>query len=99
MSAPRQQYIIATNLLTKFHGDPTINVAFRVLIRRQCFFHQNRIIFELVQDIIGTNFICKFHEDQNVAPRVLTRQKLALYDAQHTMDKMRSQKLTMSDLC
>ncbi|KAH3704947.1 hypothetical protein DPMN_080009 [Dreissena polymorpha] len=49
-----------------FHDDWTINVA-----SRPCFsskgFH-----FELIQDIIGTNLLSKFHEDQkiNVASRV-----------------------------
>ena len=38
-------------------------------------FQPNRIIFELVQDIIGMNLLTKFHEDWtiNVASRVLTR--------------------------
>ncbi|KAH3699014.1 hypothetical protein DPMN_073960 [Dreissena polymorpha] len=36
--------------------------------------------FELVQDIIGTNFLTKFHDDRtiNVASRVLTRFTIAI---------------------
>ncbi|KAH3891505.1 hypothetical protein DPMN_015609 [Dreissena polymorpha] len=76
------------NLLTKFHQDQTVNVASRVLtrfyyshIRKNApplgshFFQANIIIFELIQDIIETNLLTKFHEDWtiNVASRVLTR--------------------------
>ncbi|KAH3809197.1 hypothetical protein DPMN_137558 [Dreissena polymorpha] len=106
-------YIIGTNLLTKFHEDRKINVASRVLTRKNAlppgshvfqptgiifvliqdiigmnlltkknasplgsqFFQANIIIFELIQDIIETNLLTKFHEDWtiNVASRVLTR--------------------------
>ncbi|KAH3747454.1 hypothetical protein DPMN_181881 [Dreissena polymorpha] len=61
-----------------FHEDRTVNVA----SREKCpapwkpfFFQANIIIFELIQDIIETNLLTKFHEDWtiNVAPRVLTR--------------------------
>ncbi|KAH3713525.1 hypothetical protein DPMN_073317 [Dreissena polymorpha] len=80
--------IIGINLLTKFHDDRTVNVASRVLtrfyynhIRKNApllgsnFFQANIIIFELIQDIIETNLLTKFHEDWtlNVASRVLTR--------------------------
>ncbi|KAH3802339.1 hypothetical protein DPMN_156014 [Dreissena polymorpha] len=73
------------NLLTKFHEDRTINVASRVLtrfyyshIRKNApplgshFYKANIIIFELIQDIIKTNPLTKFHEDWtiNVASRV-----------------------------
>ncbi|KAH3861516.1 hypothetical protein DPMN_024446 [Dreissena polymorpha] len=76
------------NLLTKFHEDRTVNVASRVLTRfyyshirknapplRSHFFQANIMIFELIQDIIETNLLTKFHEDWtiNVASRVLTR--------------------------
>ncbi|KAH3703870.1 hypothetical protein DPMN_078920, partial [Dreissena polymorpha] len=49
-------------------------------------FQTTRTIFKLVQYIIGTNLLTKFHEDRtiNVAFRVLTRQMLTLHDAQHT---------------
>ncbi|KAH3889064.1 hypothetical protein DPMN_013112 [Dreissena polymorpha] len=66
-----QRYIIGTNLLTKFNEDRKINVASRVLTRKNaptpwqpCF-----------PDIIGMNLLTKFHEDLtvNVASRVLTR--------------------------
>ena len=83
------QDIIGMNLLTKFHEDQTVNVASRVLtrfyysyIRKNApplgshVFQANIIIFELIQDIIETNLLTKFHEDRiiNVASRVLTRQ-------------------------
>ncbi|KAH3846860.1 hypothetical protein DPMN_089166 [Dreissena polymorpha] len=71
------QDIIGMNLLTEFHEDWTINVAFT----EKCpapnghVFQPTGIIFELVQDIIGMNVLTKFHEDWtiNVASRVLTR--------------------------
>ncbi|KAH3852962.1 hypothetical protein DPMN_095483 [Dreissena polymorpha] len=80
--------IFGTNLLTKFHKDRNINVASRVLtrfhyryIRKNApplgshVFQANVTIFELIQDIIETNLLTKFHEDWtiNVASRVLTR--------------------------
>ncbi|KAH3880322.1 hypothetical protein DPMN_004234 [Dreissena polymorpha] len=73
--------IIGTNLLTKFHEDRKINVASRVLTRKDApppgshVFQPTGIIFELIQDIIGMNLLTKFHEDRtvNVASRVLTR--------------------------
>ncbi|KAH3698257.1 hypothetical protein DPMN_085776 [Dreissena polymorpha] len=79
------QDIIGTNLLSKFQEDQKINVASRVLTRfyyshimknapptGSHVFQPTGIIFELVQDIIGINFLTKFHEDQtiNVASRV-----------------------------
>ncbi|KAH3746576.1 hypothetical protein DPMN_180985 [Dreissena polymorpha] len=81
------QDIIGMNLL-KFHEDQTVNVASRVLTRfyyshiwknapplGSHFFQANIFILELIQDIIETNLLTKFHEDWtiNVAPRVLTR--------------------------
>ncbi|KAH3861874.1 hypothetical protein DPMN_024827 [Dreissena polymorpha] len=72
------------NLLTKFHEDRTINVDSRVLtrfyyshIRKKApphgshVFQANITIFELIQDIIETNLLTKFHEDWtiNVASR------------------------------
>ncbi|KAH3877529.1 hypothetical protein DPMN_001402 [Dreissena polymorpha] len=70
------QDIIGVNLLTKFHEDRTINVASRVLtrfyyshIRKNApppgshVFQANITIFELIQDIIETNLLTKFHED------------------------------------
>ncbi|KAH3887195.1 hypothetical protein DPMN_011211 [Dreissena polymorpha] len=73
--------IIGTNLLTKFHEDRKINVASRVLTRKNApppgshVFQAKVIIFEQIQDIIRTNLLSKFHEDRkiNVASRVLTR--------------------------
>ncbi|KAH3890882.1 hypothetical protein DPMN_014972 [Dreissena polymorpha] len=88
---PGSQNIIGTNLLTKFHEDRKINVASRVLTRKNApppsshfhedrtvivasrvlFFQANIIIFKLIQDIIETNLLTKFHEDWtiNVASR------------------------------
>ncbi|KAH3877357.1 hypothetical protein DPMN_001220 [Dreissena polymorpha] len=75
------------NLLTKFHEDRTLNVASRVLtrfyysrIRKNArpppplgshFFQANIIIFKLIQEIIKTNLLTKFHKDWtiNVASR------------------------------
>ncbi|KAH3891040.1 hypothetical protein DPMN_015131 [Dreissena polymorpha] len=66
------------NFLTKFHEDWTINVASRVKNAPPLGSHvfQAKVtIFELIQDIIGTNLLSKFYEDRkiNVASRVLTR--------------------------
>ncbi|KAH3731241.1 hypothetical protein DPMN_057249 [Dreissena polymorpha] len=68
--------IIGTNLLTKFHEDRKINVASRVLTRKNAppgghVFQQTSIIFKLVQDVIVMNLLTNFHEDQtiNVASR------------------------------
>ncbi|KAH3880624.1 hypothetical protein DPMN_004543, partial [Dreissena polymorpha] len=66
------QYIIGTNLLTKFHEDKTIHVASRVLTRENApppdghVFQQTRTIFELIQDVIGTYVLTKFHENQTI---------------------------------
>ncbi|KAH3698977.1 hypothetical protein DPMN_073923 [Dreissena polymorpha] len=59
-------------------------------------FQANVPIFELIQDIIETNLLTKFHEDWkiNVASRELTRQVLMPHDGQWTTDKSRSQKLS-----
>ncbi|KAH3857732.1 hypothetical protein DPMN_100345 [Dreissena polymorpha] len=87
------QDIIWMNLLTKFHEDQTANVASRVLtrfcfshIRKNApplgshFFQANIIIFELIQDIIETDLLTKFHEDLTInkptripTPNVLPR--------------------------
>ncbi|KAH3859503.1 hypothetical protein DPMN_102320 [Dreissena polymorpha] len=85
-----------TNLLGIFHDDRIINVVFRVLIRFYyihmrknaslplplvaMFFNRCKPFCELVQDIIGTNLLTKFHEDQTitVAFKVLTRQILTI---------------------
>ncbi|KAH3885550.1 hypothetical protein DPMN_009545 [Dreissena polymorpha] len=70
------QDIIWMDLLIKFHEDQTVNVASRVLtrfyyshIRKNApplgshVYQANIIIFELIQDIINTNLLTKFHED------------------------------------
>ncbi|KAH3888578.1 hypothetical protein DPMN_012616 [Dreissena polymorpha] len=49
-----------------------INVASRVLTRKNApplvamFFKATKTIFELIQDIIGTNLLTKFHEDRKI---------------------------------
>ncbi|KAH3755418.1 hypothetical protein DPMN_190114 [Dreissena polymorpha] len=68
----------------------TINVASKVLTRKNApppgghVFIATIPIFELIQDIIGTNLLTKFHKDQtiNVASRMLTR-KNALPPGSH----------------
>ncbi|KAH3891512.1 hypothetical protein DPMN_015616 [Dreissena polymorpha] len=82
------QNIIGTNLLTKFHEDRTVNMASRVLtrfyyshIRKNVpplgsnVFQANIIMFKLIQNIIETKFLTKFHDDRkiNVTSKVLTR--------------------------
>ncbi|KAH3739907.1 hypothetical protein DPMN_046597 [Dreissena polymorpha] len=72
------QDIIGTNHLSKFHEDRKINVASRVLTRKNApppgghVFQPTDIIFELVQDITGMNLLTKFYEDRtiNVASKV-----------------------------
>ncbi|KAH3818078.1 hypothetical protein DPMN_119674 [Dreissena polymorpha] len=64
-----------------FYEDRTINVASRVKNAPPLgshVFQANVTIFELIQDIIGTNILKKFHEDWkiNVASRVLTRKNV-----------------------
>ncbi|KAH3879287.1 hypothetical protein DPMN_003190 [Dreissena polymorpha] len=52
-------------------------------------FQQTGTIFALVQDIIGTNLLTKFHEDAiiNVASTVLTRQIFMMHNQRQTIDK------------
>ncbi|KAH3800368.1 hypothetical protein DPMN_154001 [Dreissena polymorpha] len=59
------------NLLTKFHEDRKMK---NVPPLGSHVFQSNVIIFELIQDIIRTNLLIKFHEDwtMHVASRVLT---------------------------
>ncbi|KAH3815892.1 hypothetical protein DPMN_144428 [Dreissena polymorpha] len=96
---------VASRVLTKKNAPPPGGHVFQ----------PTGIIFKLVQDIIGINLLSMFYEDQtiNVASRVknapplgshvfqanLTRQMLTPHNAQRTMKKKRSQKLTMSMLC
>ncbi|KAH3702535.1 hypothetical protein DPMN_077559 [Dreissena polymorpha] len=63
--------IIGTNHLTKFHDDRTINVASRVLTRKN----------SPPPDIIRTNLLTKFHEDRKI--NVLSRVKNALPPGGH----------------
>ncbi|KAH3848355.1 hypothetical protein DPMN_090715 [Dreissena polymorpha] len=71
------QDIIGMNLLTMFHEDPTINVASRpfiAILRKNALplgshvFQANITIFKLIQDIIETNLLTKFHEDWTMRP-------------------------------
>ncbi|KAH3794701.1 hypothetical protein DPMN_148239 [Dreissena polymorpha] len=74
---------IVTNARTLCHNDRTINLASRVITRKNApptgshVFQPIGTIFELVQDIIGTNLFTKFYDERtiNVASRVLTRKK------------------------
>ncbi|KAH3738662.1 hypothetical protein DPMN_045301 [Dreissena polymorpha] len=71
------------NLLTKFHEDWKINVAFRVKNAPPSGFHvfqPTGIIFKLVQDMNGMNVLTKFHEDWTitVASRVKNAPPLAV---------------------
>ncbi|KAH3881401.1 hypothetical protein DPMN_005327 [Dreissena polymorpha] len=76
-------YIIDSNLVTKFHDDRTINVASRVLISHikknapppsGHDFKASETIFELIQDIIETYLLTKFHEDLKInVASVVTR--------------------------
>ncbi|KAH3846030.1 hypothetical protein DPMN_088326 [Dreissena polymorpha] len=52
-------------------------------------FQQTGTIFELVQDIFGTNLLKKFYEDPtiNVASTVLTRQIFMTHNGRQTIDK------------
>ncbi|KAH3883282.1 hypothetical protein DPMN_007237 [Dreissena polymorpha] len=69
--------------------DCIINVASRVLTSHISLgshvFQANVIIFTIIQDIIETNLLTKFHKDWtiNVASRVLTRQLLT-HDGRRT---------------
>ncbi|KAH3726629.1 hypothetical protein DPMN_052497 [Dreissena polymorpha] len=97
--------IIGMNLLTKFHEDQTINVASRVLTRfyyshtrknapplGSHVFQANVTIFELIQDIIGTYLLTKFHKDWtiNVDSRELTRQILTAHNGRRTKSDHKS---------
>ncbi|KAH3731037.1 hypothetical protein DPMN_057042 [Dreissena polymorpha] len=60
--------IIVTHCMTKFHEDRTINVASTTYTEkgpasRAHVFEPTGTIFELAQDIIGTNHLTKFHDD------------------------------------
>ncbi|KAH3754123.1 hypothetical protein DPMN_188784 [Dreissena polymorpha] len=121
------QDIIRTNLLSKFHEDLKINVASRVLTRKNAsppgghtinvasrvltrfyyshirknapplgshVFQANVSIFELIQDIVETNLLTKFHKDWkiNEPSRELTRQMLTPHNSQRTTDNGRRTK-------
>ncbi|KAH3754079.1 hypothetical protein DPMN_188738 [Dreissena polymorpha] len=77
---------------TIFHENQTIKVA--SIEKMPCplaamFFQATGTIFELIQDITGTNLLTKFHEHRtiNVASRVLTRQILTMHDRQKATTK------------
>ncbi|KAH3790108.1 hypothetical protein DPMN_168303 [Dreissena polymorpha] len=59
------------NLLTMFHEDRTINVASRVKNAPPFgshVFQASKTIFKLIQDIIETNLLTKFHENWTMRP-------------------------------
>ncbi|KAH3698223.1 hypothetical protein DPMN_085742 [Dreissena polymorpha] len=72
INSPALEAIIKTNILNECYEDWTINVTFRAK-------NAPPLVAILVQDIIGTNLLTKFHYNQtvNVASRVLTRKMLA----------------------
>ncbi|KAH3862279.1 hypothetical protein DPMN_025245 [Dreissena polymorpha] len=95
------QDIIGSNLLTKFPDDHKINVASRVLTWKNApppgghVFQPSGITelqirlcitFELIQDIIGTNLLTKFHEDQTI--NVASREKSHVFQANVTIFKL-----------
>ncbi|KAH3871493.1 hypothetical protein DPMN_034696 [Dreissena polymorpha] len=106
------QDIIRMNLLTKFYEDQKVNVASRVLtrfyyshIRKNApplgshVFQANVTIFELIQVIIETNLLIKFHEDWtinvdsrelNVDSRELPRQMLTPHNIRRTKSDHKS---------
>ncbi|KAH3704948.1 hypothetical protein DPMN_080010 [Dreissena polymorpha] len=91
---------ISMNLLTKFHEDRTVNVASRgknalpLESHEKCpapgghVFKATTTIFELIQDIIGTNVLTKFQDDWkiNVTSRVFTR-KMPRPDGGHVFQR------------
>ncbi|KAH3863610.1 hypothetical protein DPMN_026598 [Dreissena polymorpha] len=87
--------IIGTNIVTKIHEDRKINVASRVLTRKNApppgshFFQPILTIFVLIQDIIETYILAKFYEDWNinVASTELTRQMLTAHDGHKAITK------------
>ncbi|KAH3891930.1 hypothetical protein DPMN_016040 [Dreissena polymorpha] len=108
------QDIIGMNHLNKFYENQTITVSSRVLtrfyyshIRKNALplgshvLQANVTIFKLIQGIIETNLLTKFHEHWaiNVASRELTSQMLTPHAAQRTTYKRLPQKLTISTLC
>ncbi|KAH3700637.1 hypothetical protein DPMN_075614 [Dreissena polymorpha] len=91
--------VIATTDL-EFPEHPTINVTSRVLTRF-CWPKRPKTgsIFELVQDIIGTNLLTKFHEHPtiNVASTVLTRQIFMMHNRRQTIEKKLSSDNHLTD--
>ncbi|KAH3881072.1 hypothetical protein DPMN_004996 [Dreissena polymorpha] len=95
------RHIFGTNIVTKIHEDLKINVASRVLTRkntpplaamfltRALYFQSIITIFEPIKDIIETYILAKFYEDWtiNVASTELTRQMLAVHDGHKAITK------------
>ncbi|KAH3852498.1 hypothetical protein DPMN_095008 [Dreissena polymorpha] len=78
-----------------FYDDQTITVASRVKNAPPLgshVFQANVTIFELIQEIIKTNLLTKFHEDWtiNVDSRELTRQMLTPHNGQRTKSDQKS---------
>ncbi|KAH3787479.1 hypothetical protein DPMN_165603 [Dreissena polymorpha] len=73
-NAPPHGDIIGTNLQTKFHDDWKVNVASRVLTRKNApplgsnVFQPTGIVFKLVQDINGINLLTKMLTRKNAPP-------------------------------
>ncbi|KAH3846796.1 hypothetical protein DPMN_089103 [Dreissena polymorpha] len=58
---PPSWRLFLTNVLTKFHEDWTINLTSRPY--KETAMHPGSHYFQIVQDIIGTHVLTKFHED------------------------------------
>ncbi|KAH3860828.1 hypothetical protein DPMN_023751 [Dreissena polymorpha] len=93
--ASNRSNIIETNSVTKIHKDRKINVASRVLTRKNApppgshVFQPIVTIFELIQDIIETYILAKFYEDWNinVASTELKKQMLTAHDGHKAITK------------
>ncbi|KAH3855083.1 hypothetical protein DPMN_097643 [Dreissena polymorpha] len=72
------------NSRTKFNEDWTINVAPRV---KNVPSPATETIFELIQDIIGTNLLTKFQEDRKI--NVASRVKIAPPPGSHVFEPTR----------
>ncbi|KAH3752816.1 hypothetical protein DPMN_187442 [Dreissena polymorpha] len=94
------QDIIGMNLLTEFYEDQTKNpYTEKCPAPWQPCFSRKRNHFQLIQDIIETNLLTKFHEDWTIKCANVDVAQRTTDNGRRTMDKRRSQKLTMNTLC
>ncbi|KAH3769600.1 hypothetical protein DPMN_170873 [Dreissena polymorpha] len=98
---------IGMNLLTKFYEEQTINVTSRVLtrfyyshLRKNApplgihFFQANVTNFELIQDIIETNLLTKFHEDWTINANADAAQRTT-HDGQNAITKAHTEHVVL----